>query len=162
MANQYVTGVTASSSIPGFPTTNALIFSNNILDELVAKNSKQTDARYDFTLSSSVFVYTTVLIGDPSQDFKNTKDWYITAGTGLPLANPSFASYASNEDKFGLETPIKTTANIVSFIRSDDEEQWNMAYAAVFANTVDCTNLGFNWVDVLNGNPYRIKLRLVP
>jgi len=51
---------------------------------------------------------------------------------------------------------------MVSFIRSNDNEQWNMAYAAVFANTVDCTNLGFNWVDVLNGNPYRIKLRLVP
>jgi len=93
VANQYVTGATASSSIPGFPASNALNFSTNILDDFVAKNNKQINARYDFTLSSSVFVYTTVLIGDPSQDFKNTKDWHITAGTGLPLANPSFASY---------------------------------------------------------------------
>lgn len=113
-----MTSVVASSPIAGFPAENALLFSDNMITEPFAKNGKQIQGRYDYTLASSSFVYATVLVGDPANDFKNTKDWYITAGSNAPLSNPSLVSYQVNADRFGLDTKILSWATQVSFIRT--------------------------------------------
>ena len=146
--------------MPGFPPTNALSFVTNVLDDSLAKNNKANDSRYVYQLSSMVFVYATILIGDPSGDFKNTKDWYVTAGTSVSsLTNPVFTAYQTNADRFGLETKVKVLADKVGFIRATNNEQFNIIYAAVFATTNDCSTITFDWSELISLSPYRFPLR---
>lgn len=88
IGNQFTASITSVFSVNGFPVNNALDFVTDVLNDSLAKNNKANDSRYVYYLSSVVHVYATILIGDPSSDFRNTRDWYITAGTNvLSLTN---------------------------------------------------------------------------
>lgn len=71
----------------------------------LAKNAKGDFERYDFSLNSSFHIFATLLIGDPT-DEKNTEDFYITAGSGTPDANPTFFEESDNRERHGVEVAI--------------------------------------------------------
>lgn len=123
IGNQFTASITSLFTITGFPATNALDFVTDVINDTLAKNNKAFDSRYTYNLSSAVHVYATILIGDPSSDFRNTKDWYITAGTNaIYLSNQAYNAYLSSADRFGLETKIDTLASKVAFIRTTNND----------------------------------------
>lgn len=137
--NRYLDQIKPLVSDKIFPVTNALDFVTNVMNDSLAKQPKNINSRYKYDLYSCVHVYATILIGDPSFDFRSTKDWYITSGiSSFALINPSYPAYKSNADRFGLETKIDSLSCSVSFIRKTDNAEFNTIYAAVFATTTDC------------------------
>ena len=145
ISNQYLQEISASNSIADFPAQNALDFSTHMLTDSLAKNKDAILVRYVYNLTSTVYVSAVILLGDPDNNFENTKDWYITAGNSFAETNPSFDGYSDKSDRFGREIKIETFSNKVAFIKNINGKEFNMVYAAVFATSVDCSTINLNW-----------------
>jgi hypothetical protein len=77
-----------------------------MLTDSLARNEDANLVHYVYTLSSTVYVSAAILLGDPDNNFENTKNWYVTAGNSFPWTNQSFGGYVDKSDRFGREIKI--------------------------------------------------------
>jgi hypothetical protein len=84
-----------------------------MLSDSLARSSNNFLTRYVYKLSSSVYVHAVILLGDPDNDFENSRDWYVRAGINpvSALLNPTYAGYQNKSNRFGVEIKIESLAD---------------------------------------------------